>query len=273
MSIEGDNDAPKANTAPVSYPIGGGNVTINALSYATDIDTNDSLTLTNVRIISSGHNSEYDSSKVGTLASVSVVNGKIIFSAGDEYTYLGLGEGATVQIAYTVKDEGGLSSDATAEVTVLGVNDAPTAVDDTLSSSILEDTSRTINVATLLANDTDIDGDTLTLESVQSAQNGTVTLSDDGLSINFTPDKDYSGNASFTYTINDGNAKTATATVNLNIEAVNDAPNAYGEHITKISDKVISYPEYPTQSSTAFTFTDDVDILATEIDKDRKSVV
>ena len=32
MSIEGDNDAPKANTAPVSYPIGGGNVTINALS-------------------------------------------------------------------------------------------------------------------------------------------------------------------------------------------------------------------------------------------------
>jgi len=86
-----------------------------------------------------------------------------------------------------------------------------------------EDTSTTIDASTLLANDTDADGDTLTISSVQDATNGTVSLDADG-NVVFTPEANYNGEASFTYTISDGNGGTDTATVTLNVDSVNDAP-------------------------------------------------
>lgn len=100
-----------------------------------------------------------------------------------------------------------------------------------------EDTPLVIKAETLLANDTDIDGDTLSIISVQGATHGTVALSADGSTITFTPDTNYSGDASFTYTISDGNGTTSTASANFDITSVNDAPVAIGEVITKISDE------------------------------------
>ena len=100
-----------------------------------------------------------------------------------------------------------------------------------------EDTPLVIKAETLLANDTDIDGDTLSIISVQGATHGTVTLSADGSTITFTPDTNYSGDASFTYTISDGNGNTSTASANFDITSVNDAPVAIGEVITKIADE------------------------------------
>ncbi|MDD1780460.1 tandem-95 repeat protein [Enterovibrio sp. ZSDZ35] len=89
-----------------------------------------------------------------------------------------------------------------------------------------EDTAVTINASDLLANDTDTEGNSLTITSVQSPQNGTVVLNGDG-TITFTPTADYNGSASFTYTISDGQGGTDTATVYLNVtpdalDAVND---------------------------------------------------
>ena len=86
-----------------------------------------------------------------------------------------------------------------------------------------EDTSLTINAIDLLSNDTDIDGDILTINSVQDASHGTVSLDDNG-NVVFTPDANYNGEATFTYTISDGNGGEDTATVTLNVESVNDAP-------------------------------------------------
>ncbi|RXJ81247.1 Ig-like domain-containing protein [Arcobacter sp. F2176] len=100
-----------------------------------------------------------------------------------------------------------------------------------------EDTPLVIKVETLLANDTDIDGDTLSIISVQGATHGTVALSADGSTITFTPDTNYSGDASFTYTISDGNGTTSTVSANFDITSVNDAPVAIGEVITKIADE------------------------------------
>ncbi|MFC3138855.1 Ig-like domain-containing protein [Shewanella submarina] len=84
-----------------------------------------------------------------------------------------------------------------------------------------EDTQLTLNVSDLLVNDTDPDGDTLTVISVQNPQNGTVVLNGDG-TITFTPNADYNGPASFTYTISDGNGGTDTATVFLTVTPVDD---------------------------------------------------
>ncbi|MGE0165096.1 MAG: tandem-95 repeat protein, partial [Dongiaceae bacterium] len=121
---------------------------------------------------------------------------------------------------YTVLDGNGGTSIATVNVTVNPVNDAPVANADAVSTN--EDTTLTIPAATLLGNDTDMDGDTLSIVSVQSAVNGTVQLV--GGNVVFTPAADYSGPASFTYTVSDGNGGTSTATVNVTVNPVNDAP-------------------------------------------------
>jgi hypothetical protein len=98
-----------------------------------------------------------------------------------------------------------------------GLNDAPL----TGSITTTEDTALTINPSDLLANDVDVDGDTLVITSVQDAQNGTVVLNEDG-TITFTPETNYEGPATFTYTVGDldadGNVQTTdTATVTLNV--------------------------------------------------------
>ncbi|KID12314.1 hypothetical protein P279_29100, partial [Rhodobacteraceae bacterium PD-2] len=105
------------------------------------------------------------------------------------------------------------------------VNEAPVAADDTLAAT--EDTVRTITAAELLGNDTDGNGDTLVIQSVTSAMGGTAELSEDGLTVTFTPDADFNGAASFTYIASDGqmvNSASNTGTVTVNVAAVNDAP-------------------------------------------------
>ena len=94
--------------------------------------------------------------------------------------------------------------------------------DTAISLTTNEDTSITIDSATLIGNDLDIDGDNLTITSVQDATNGDVELVNG--EVVFTPDANYNGPATFTYTISDGNGGEDTATVTLNVLSVNDIP-------------------------------------------------
>ncbi|MGF1767303.1 tandem-95 repeat protein [Enterovibrio makurazakiensis] len=98
-----------------------------------------------------------------------------------------------------------------------------------------EDTALVINVSDLLLNDTDLEGDTLTVVSVQAPENGTVTLNGDG-TITFTPTADYSGPASFTYTISDGQGGTDTATVNLSVLDTTAPATGDGENTISFLD-------------------------------------
>ena len=119
---------------------------------------------------------------------------------------------------YTVSD-GALTDTATVTVTVTAVNDAPVAVDD--AGSISEDGTSTVGV---LANDSDVEGDTLTIQSVTQGANGSVVDNGDG-TLTYTPNPDWNGVDTFTYTVSDG-ALTDTATVTVTVTAVNDAPVA-----------------------------------------------
>jgi Ca2+-binding RTX toxin-like protein len=75
-----------------------------------------------------------------------------------------------------------------------------------------------IEPAQLLNNDSDPDGDALSITSVGNATNGAVSLQPSG-EVLFTPTAGYSGAASFTYTIADPSGATATATVSLAVDA------------------------------------------------------
>src|SRR5207253_2474933 len=101
------------------------------------------------------------------------------------------------------------SSPATVNLTVISVNNAPIAAND--SATTPEDTPITINVRT---NDFDADGDPLTVQIMTQPAHGTVTINGAG-NVVYTPDADYNGPDSFTYRVNDGTTNSNTATVNL----------------------------------------------------------
>ena len=109
------------------------------------------------------------------------------------------------------------------------------ATDDTADTD--EDTA--LNYIAVLTNDTDVNGDSLSVSSVGSAGHGTVTNNNDG-TINYTPNANYNGPDSFSYTVSDGNGGTDTATVNLTINAVNDAPVAVADANSVDEDQPLS---------------------------------
>jgi VCBS repeat-containing protein len=112
--------------------------------------------------------------------------------------------------------DGLLSTNATANINVVHVNQLPVAVDD--SASMNENTSAQINVA---ANDTDVDGPTpLVATNIQAITPAasTAVANNDG-TVTFTPPADYTGAASFTYQAEDGagGVSANTATVNITV--------------------------------------------------------
>ncbi|RWX52047.1 Regulator of chromosome condensation (RCC1) repeat-containing protein, partial [Candidatus Electrothrix marina] len=90
------------------------------------------------------------------------------------------------------------------------VNIPPVAADDTAST--VEEQSVTISV---LNNDSDPEGDSLSVTEVTQGANGVVAIESESLSVTYTPDAGFMGTDSFTYTISDGNGGTATATVTI----------------------------------------------------------
>jgi Ca2+-binding RTX toxin-like protein len=101
-------------------------------------------------------------------------------------------------ITYTVVDPDGNTSTSTVAVTVTPVNDDPIAEDDYAETPL--DTPVIIDV---LANDTDLDGDTLSVVGVPTSADGTVGVNPDG-TITFTPNPGFTGAAVISYTMTDG---------------------------------------------------------------------
>ncbi|MBE4336927.1 tandem-95 repeat protein, partial [Vibrio parahaemolyticus] len=125
-------------------------------------------------------------------------NGSVIVNNDGTVTY-------TPDDNYVGKDtftyvvtSGGVSESTTVTVNVTPVNDAPVAKDDIATTQ--EDTAVTIDV---LPNDTDIDGDTLRIDSASvPSDQGTVEIVDGKLV--FTPAENFNGDAEITYTVTDG---------------------------------------------------------------------
>ena len=119
----------------------------------------------------------------------------------------------TTAFDFTATDnEGAVSPSVSAPITVAPVNDAPVAVDDIAATPI--NTSTTISV---LGNDSDVDGDTLTVTSASvDPARGSVSVNPDG-TLAFTPVGNLSGPVLVSYTVSDGQGGFATATVTVNV--------------------------------------------------------
>ena len=105
----------------------------------------------------------------------------------------------------------------------------PVAVNDLIATfhdaPILENSPIIVDLTQLLANDSDFQNYPLTVISVDNAFGGTATLLENA-TVLFTPDADFNGNASFDYTISDGQGNTATAMATLVYQHVNQPPVA-----------------------------------------------
>ncbi len=120
----------------------------------------------------------------------------------------------------------GIANSATVTVTieVENINDDPVVNNDAYSTDedvVLE----VIPQAGVLANDEDIDQDQLTAILVEDVTEGTLTLDANG-GFSYTPPQDFSGEAFFTYKVDDGTVMSGTALVTITVNAVNDAPIA-----------------------------------------------
>ncbi|EJF4089749.1 tandem-95 repeat protein [Vibrio parahaemolyticus] len=157
--------------------------------------------------------------------SVDIVDGKLVFTPAENFN----GEAT---ITYIVTD-GDLTDEAKVTVTVTPVNDSPVAVDDT--TSIQEDTAVTIDV---LTNDTDVDGDKLSIESASvPKEQGTVEVVDGKLV--FTPAENFNGDAEITYTVTDGQL-TDEAKVTVTVNPVNDAPTIKVDAVESLTEDAVN---------------------------------
>lgn len=136
-------------------------------------------------------------------------------------------------------NDGDLDSNvATVTITVNPINDAPVAVDDEFSMD--QDTVLTATAAQgLLVNDTDVDGDPLTVVGVSDVTHGTLVLNADG-SFTYTPAAGFVGTDSFTYKANDGTLDSNVATVTITVNSTNDAPVAVDDAYTMNEDTVLT---------------------------------
>ena len=131
--------------------------------------------------------------------------------------------------SFTVTDDDGLSSQAIIDIIITPVNDAPTAMAGTLT--LAEDSS-----ATIALNAMDIDSTTLTYQIITVPTNGTVTIAVNGNIATYTPNVDYAGIDSFSFSVTDGDGLSSQAIIDITITPVNDAPTAMAGTLTLAED-------------------------------------
>ena len=172
-------------------------------------------------------------------------------NAGAFATYTpGLGFSGEASLTYTVTDDREGASTGTVRFDVLPQFDPPTARTDQLLA--VEDTILVIDPATLLANDSDVDGDPIRFLSVANGVNGTVSF--DGEFITFTPTANFSGRARFEYLVTDDRHGVSIGLVELDVTSTNQAPLA-------ATDRFAATEDLPFEFSIA-------DLLANDSDPD-----
>ena len=219
------NDAPVASSSTITVaeesvdtPLG--------LSAPTDIDGN-ALTITVTGLPTVGTVTLADGTPVtnGQVLTAAQLAGLQFDAPADQLA------ATTTTFTYSVSD-GSATVNAGTTINVTPVNDAPVATADLASTSI----NIALPAINVLANDSDVDGDALTVTSATLAvpAQGTVSVNADG-SLNFVPANNFSGAVLINYTIADGHGGTATASVTVNV-GTNTPPQGADATVSMVED-------------------------------------
>ncbi len=171
-----------------------------------------------VNIVVLTNDSDPDGDAIEVLSATDPANGSVAVKPDGSIDYTPDADfNGADSFEYTIGDGNGGEDTATVDVTVDPVNDDPVAEDDEASTAVNESL-----VIEVLANDSDVDGDQLTVVSATDPANGSVVVNADG-SIEYTPDADYEGDDGFEYLISDGNGGEDTATLSLRVVTEDEA--------------------------------------------------
>lgn len=180
-------------------------------------------------------------------------NGSVV-QVGTDLVYTSVaGFTGTDTFTYVIQDPAGNQSTATVTVTVgAATSNTPVVKDDTASTTAGE--SVDINV---LANDSEPNGNALTVTGVGAATNGTVTQN--GNSVVYTPNAGFTGDDQFTYTIRDTDGNTATGNVFVRVNTPGGNLNAQADlytvdmNSTANSFDVLSNDDVPASGGVTIT--------------------
>ncbi|MBW3563578.1 MAG: tandem-95 repeat protein [Acidobacteria bacterium] len=207
--------AASSNTATVTLTVNAANdppVAAND-AYSTSEDT--VLTVPAPGVLS--NDTDADGDPLTAVLVTTTSNGTLTLNSDGSFTYTpNANFNGSDSFTYQAFDGSASSNTATVTLTVNAVNDPPVANPDSASTSF--ETSVVINV---VSNDTDVDGDTLTVSGNTQPANGSASCS--GTSCTYTPAAGFTGTDSFNYTVSDGNGGTDTTTVNVTVLAATDA--------------------------------------------------
>ncbi len=208
---------------------GGANTVPNAYDDSISLVENTNYTFTPL-----GNDVDGDGDTLTISSKTNGANGTASIVGGTSLTYTSTGGQGADSFTYSISDGNGGTDTATVNVTILPPNAAPTAVDDT--SGVDEDSSSTFDP---MVNDSDVESDPFSITGVTQGSSGTVAYT--ATDVTYTPNADFSGTDTFTYTIDDTVGGPATATVTMTVNPLNDAPIAFDDSETATQDTAHSF--------------------------------
>ena len=176
------------------------------------VERNDTLTVPADGVL--GNDSDPDNDTMTAVLVTSTANGALTFSADGSFTYTPLTDYRGLD-SFSYKANDGMADSAVVTVTItVGSNEPPRVVSDNYSTE--RNTPLLVAAPGVLGNDSDPDGDNMTVVLAAATVHGTLVLSDNG-SFTYTPDDGFVGIDTFTYRANDGMADSAIATVVIHV--------------------------------------------------------
>lgn len=142
------------------------------------------------------------------------------------------------EFSFRVDDGTSSSAPAKVSITVAPVGDPPVGTPDAYTTS--EDATLDVPAAmSVLANDTDPDGDALTATLQSEPAHGVLTFQNTG-AFSYHPEVDFHGSDQFTYRVGDGVGTSNPITVLITVAPVNDPPAAAAQSVTAVEDTALS---------------------------------
>jgi large repetitive protein len=242
------NPDPKTRTARV-------NVTVSSVNDA-PVAEDDSYTVNEDTVLTVaapgvlGNDTDESAAAMSATKTSNPAGGVVTLNSNGSFTFTpNANVNGTQSFTYTVFDGTLTSNTATVTITVVAVNDPPSATADARTTP--EDVPLTLTSSNLTANDSKGPANegtqTLTVTAVSAPENGTVSLVDG--TATFTPAADFHGTARFTYTVTDNGTtngvadpKSASTQVVITVTDVNDVPTAAADEKTTNEDTAVSFP-------------------------------